>query len=189
MITIDDHNVKVLELFQERTKDKDIMFLDIGCGRGVLHPMLYSLGYKNVFGTDIEKSYIEIAEELNPYYKYRQNDICKKLPFKPNSFDVVTAIEIFEHVECPRYAIKNMLELVKPTGFCVLSTPNALGYEFSSHFRRNKNRKINGSVMQYLTPSVLEGLIRLLGGKIDWIDWKAEWKFGHIYIVFSQAKK
>ena len=176
---------KAIETIETKFKDdKDIKILDIGCGYAHYHTELNSLGYKDVTGVDLIPNYIKIAKEINPYYNYKVNDICKELPFEENSFDVVLGVEILEHVHSPRPLIENMLKMVKPKGLCYLSTPNALGFEFQTIAKGFK--KTNASVSQYLTPGVTAGLIKRLDGNIIWCSPRCRYMLGHIRIIFSK---
>lgn len=48
------------------------------------------------------------------------------LPYANDTFDVVTATEIIEHLENPRLFIRDINRVLKPGGVCVLSTPNVV---------------------------------------------------------------
>lgn len=72
--------------------------LEIGCARGFLLKALMMQGLKDVEGCDISKWAIENCE-LEVKEKLRWCDIREEIPYKPNSFDVVVALSILEHVE------------------------------------------------------------------------------------------
>lgn len=48
------------------------------------------------------------------------------LPYPEGTFDIVTATEVIEHMENPRAFIRDINRVLKPGGFCVISTPNIL---------------------------------------------------------------
>jgi len=113
-------------------------------------------------------------------------DVCKPLPIY-KKFDVVKAIEVAEHVREPRSLIENMLKHVTDDGICILTTPNALGYEISWRFRGKK--KINSSVCQYLTPCVIKGLVNRLGGHVVYQNFGSRLWLKHIDIRFKKNKR
>jgi len=132
-------------------------------------------------GTDKEGLGIDIDPDFHPDIVA---DICK--PLGIGRYDVVKAIEVLEHVREPRSLIENMLKHVKSDGTCIITTPNALGYEISYRFRGKK--KINGSVSQYLTPCVIKGLINRCGGKVIYQNIGSRIWLKHINIVFERSK-
>src|SRR6267143_2800704 len=48
------------------------------------------------------------------------------LPYPDNSFDVVTATEVVEHLERYREVLRDICRVMRPGGLCVLTTPNIL---------------------------------------------------------------
>lgn len=50
----------------------------------------------------------------------------KELPYQDNTFDIVTATEVIEHLEDFRAILREIYRVLKPGGICVLSTPNIL---------------------------------------------------------------
>ena len=110
-------------------------------------------------------------------------DICLPLPIN-KTFKIVTAIEVLEHVHNPQGLIKNMLKHVKRNGVCIITTPNAMGYEIS--YRYSGKKKINDTVSQYLTPCVIKGLINRCGGKILYQNIGSRFWIKRIEIIFKR---
>jgi 2-polyprenyl-3-methyl-5-hydroxy-6-metoxy-1,4-benzoquinol methylase len=135
-----------------------------------------------VYGLDFTKHFIDEAKEAHPGNCYVVHDACQPYPF--SGFDVVICVELLEHVPAPALVIQNIYDALKPGGSAIISTPNALSREL--RFCMKRDWKIPESVYQYLTPTVLEGMIREMCGKITYSDWRAKYRFGHIYLRFER---
>ena len=82
--------------------------LDVGCGEGFLvRAILNEFPQKSIFATDISfdilSSYKHIAAEIS-----RHCCSIYELPYKNNSWDVVIACEVLEHLEYPEKALEEM---------------------------------------------------------------------------------
>jgi len=106
--------------------------LDIGCGNGAL--LLYlinTVGQRfslEATGVDISAFDIEIARRQIAFFgvpncRFEVAD-GQQLPFADASFDVVTALEIIEHLADPGNLLKEIRRVLKPGGTAVLTTPN-----------------------------------------------------------------
>jgi len=78
--------------------------LDVGCGDGYLCHVLASKALENVVGLDFANSRMQYAKATFPAVGFVQGDVCL-LPFDDNSFDLVTAVEVMEHLERPELAL------------------------------------------------------------------------------------
>jgi 2-polyprenyl-3-methyl-5-hydroxy-6-metoxy-1,4-benzoquinol methylase len=84
--------------------------LDVGCGEGVLVERLARrLGSRRVVGVDLEEESIQAgwAQHRAPNLEYRTMR-GGELPFANGEFDVVSAIEVLEHVPDPRGTLAEM---------------------------------------------------------------------------------
>ncbi len=111
--------------------------LDIGCGIGILMERLKNEKKCNVFGLDISKIAIEeVNKKGMPGIVANVNNI----PFPSNTFDVVIATEVLEHLRRPKNLFKQIIKILKDSGLFIVSTPyNALGPEVLNVHLRTYN--------------------------------------------------
>ena len=117
-----------VKFIQERTTLVGKEVLDIGCGGGILCEALSELG-ANVTGIDVSEKIINIAkihgEKINSKVKYKQISASELIDQgKLDSFDVITCLEMLEHVPNPWETIRNCSSLLKQDGDIFFSTIN-----------------------------------------------------------------
>jgi 2-polyprenyl-3-methyl-5-hydroxy-6-metoxy-1,4-benzoquinol methylase len=84
--------------------------LDVGCGEGVLvHQWAQRLGGSRVVGIDLEEPSIQAgwAQRQAPNLEYRVMR-AENLPFSGDEFDLVSAIEVLEHLPDPEHTLSEM---------------------------------------------------------------------------------
>lgn len=113
-----------LEYIKKHTALKGATVLDVGCGGGILAEGLAKEGAQ-VIGLDVEAKAIEIArvhaEASQLSIEYIDLPIEE---YKHARFDVITCMEMLEHVPDPAAIIHHCFRLLKPTGLLFLSTIN-----------------------------------------------------------------
>ena len=101
--------------------------LDVGCGAGLLAEPLARLGAK-VTGIDASPEVIAVARDhasrQGLEIDYRAGDVQAL----EGEFDLVTSMEVIEHVADPAAFVKALAQRLAPNGLLIMSTPNATAW-------------------------------------------------------------
>ncbi len=102
--------------------------LDVGCGGGILADAMARKGAE-VTGIDLATKALKVAqlhalEAQTPRVQYREISAEELAAQSPGQFDVVTCMEMLEHVPDPSSVVRACATLVKPGGWVFFSTIN-----------------------------------------------------------------
>jgi 2-polyprenyl-6-hydroxyphenyl methylase/3-demethylubiquinone-9 3-methyltransferase len=115
------------EFIQKHSQIRDKTLIDVGCGGGILSEALAKLGAQ-VSAIDLAPQSIEIAKlhlyESNLSINYECIEVGTKAAQSAESYDIVTCMEMLEHVPDPAYIIQECAKLLKPNGMAFFSTLN-----------------------------------------------------------------
>ncbi|HEV7613598.1 MAG TPA: bifunctional 2-polyprenyl-6-hydroxyphenol methylase/3-demethylubiquinol 3-O-methyltransferase UbiG [Steroidobacteraceae bacterium] len=122
------HDLNPLRLqYIERLSLRDKQVLDVGCGGGILSEAMARAGAR-VLGIDLSQPVLDVAElhaiEQNIPVAYRAAAAEELAQEQPAAFDLVTCMEMLEHVPNPAATVRSLAELVKPGGDLIVSTLN-----------------------------------------------------------------
>jgi len=102
--------------------------VDIGCGGGILSDSMAALGAASVTGIDMGAAPLNVARlhqlESGQNVDYRQITAEALAEEQPACYDIVTCMEMLEHVPEPDSIIRACFKLVKPGGHVFFSTIN-----------------------------------------------------------------
>jgi 2-polyprenyl-6-hydroxyphenyl methylase / 3-demethylubiquinone-9 3-methyltransferase len=106
---------------------RDARVIDVGCGGGILSEAMARSGAR-VLGIDLSQAVLDVAElhalEAKLAVEYQAVAAEELAARAPRSFDLVTCMEMLEHVPDPAAAMTALATLVKPGGHVIVSTLN-----------------------------------------------------------------
>ena len=101
--------------------------LDVGCGGGILSESMFFKG-ADVTGIDLGDKALNVAKlhqlESGAKVNYQKIAVEALAKLEPHSFDVITCMEMLEHVPVPAAIVEACATLVKPSGSVFFSTIN-----------------------------------------------------------------
>ena len=122
-----DLNPWRLEYLERRAGLAARQVLDVGCGGGILSEAMARAG-SHVLGIDLSQAVLDVAElhalEGKVPALYRAIAAEELAQERPAAFDLVTCMEMLEHVPDPAAIVRALAALVKPGGDVVVSTLN-----------------------------------------------------------------
>lgn len=144
-------------LLSELKSLKPETILDVGCGTGYITNIISKELDSTVIGCDMDSNRISFARS-----NFGQEVIIAdvtQLPFKDNSFDVVVASEIIEHIHCTEAALKEIKRVARK---CVVVTVPNEPYFRIANFLRGKNVKRFGNPPDHVNHYTKGSLGKLL---------------------------
>lgn len=114
-----------IEYVAQGVKQKSIV--DVGCGGGILAESLARQGAQ-VLGIDLAEKSLKIARlhslESGASINYRCTSVEDLAQEAAGNFDMVTCMEMLEHVPSPENIVTHCAQLIKPGGWAIFSTLN-----------------------------------------------------------------
>ena len=149
--------------------------LDVGCGGGILSESMAEKGAK-VTGIDLGEKALKVAQlhslESGIAVDYQLISVEELAEKFPASFDVVTCLEMLEHVPDPASVVAACTKLVKPGGRVFFSTinRNPKAYLFAvigAEYLLNMLPRGTHDYAKFIKPSELAGWMRLAGLQLE----------------------
>jgi 2-polyprenyl-6-hydroxyphenyl methylase / 3-demethylubiquinone-9 3-methyltransferase len=150
--------------------------VDIGCGGGILADSMARKGAE-VLGVDLSTKALRVAqlhalEAGTANVSYREISAEDLAAEQPAAFDVVTCMEMLEHVPRPESVVQACARLVKPGGWVFFSTlnRNAKAFLFAivgAEYVLNLLPRGTHEYLKFIRPSELAGFSRAAGLDLD----------------------
>lgn len=149
--------------------------VDIGCGGGILAESMAKKGAK-VTGIDLSEKALKVADlhslESGVQVRYELISAEQLAAREANTFDVVTCMEMLEHVPDPAAVVQACAALVKPGGHVFFSTinRNPKAYLFAvigAEYVLRMLPKGTHDYAKFITPAELSQYVRNAGMQVD----------------------
>jgi 2-polyprenyl-6-hydroxyphenyl methylase/3-demethylubiquinone-9 3-methyltransferase len=173
------HQINPMRLgwIQEFVPLQGLKVLDVGCGGGILSDAMARVGAQ-VTGIDLADKALKVAqlhalEAQTPGVQYRAISAEAMAAEQPGQFDVVTCMEMLEHVPDPASVVRACSSLVKPGGWVFFSTLNRNPKSFlfaivGAEYVLNLLPRGTHEYAKFIQPSELAAHSRAAG-----LDWQA----------------
>ena len=145
--------------------------VDVGCGGGILAEAMTGLGAQ-VTGVDLAEKSLRVAELHGlesgvrvTYERIAAEDLAER---EPGAFDVVTCMEMLEHVPDPASTVRACARLLRPGGLAFFSTINRNPKSFlfaivGAEYVLNLLPRGTHAFEKFIKPSELVGFARAVG--------------------------
>lgn len=143
-------------LFREHVGGPGRRVLDVGCRAGALTQA--HLTGNAVVGVDVDREALAEAAQLGIRTVWA--DAQRRLPFADESFDVVVAGELLEHLADPQALVREASRVLRPGGTLVGSVPNAFRLKNRLRFLFGRSPSDDPTMVQLLSPAGLARLLR-----------------------------
>ena len=169
--------------------------LDVGCGGGILAEAMAARGAR-VTGIDLADKPLKVAQlhllESKLDVVYRNIAVEALAQEAPHSFDVVTCMEMLEHVPDPASAVRACAALLKPGGHAFFATlnRNPKSYLFAiigAEYMLNLLPRGTHDYARFIKPSELSATCRSAGLGISGITGMTYNPFSKIYALEADS--
>lgn len=153
-------------------KDDQVKILDIGCGSGLMLNDLEKVG--QTFGMDMSDEAISFSKEIFGG-TVEKGALPDQVPYQEDFFDLITALDVIEHIDDDVGSISAIRDLLVPGGKCIFTVP-AYMFLWSAHDDMNQHKR------RYTLPELNEKLVKA-GFSVEKISYYNTLLFPAVFLV------
>jgi 2-polyprenyl-3-methyl-5-hydroxy-6-metoxy-1,4-benzoquinol methylase len=172
---------RVLRKAEGLISQKDVL-LDIGCGTGLLMEAAQELGWTS-YGIDISDYGIQVAQKM--FGTRAMQGSLSEAPIPGQPFQVITLIDLLEHIPKPNLFLDVCREKLTPDGLLLIGTPNlkSLSARTSGRFWHHYKQEH----LYYWSPQTIRLFLQKHGFKV--LEIKPYVKTLNLAYIFNQLEK
>lgn len=140
--------------------------LDVGCGTGGNLAMLGQFG--QVTGVEYDEEAASFAAERK-VAGIEQGALPDRMPFGPEQFQLITLLDVLEHIDQDQESLNALMRLISPGGHLVLTVP-AFPFLWGTHDVEHHHKR------RYRA-SQLESRLKASGFQVQWLSYYNSWMF------------
>lgn len=160
--SVEIHRCRAVWSVFPRTRVESL--LDAGCGNGFFcHWISGRTSLRRVTGLDIASGRIERARERYPHMEFQQGEVSA-LPFTDGEFDVVTCIEVLEHLTDPVPALRELMRVARQ--YVIVTVPDRQPLKMLLCPHCGKRFPEYGHIQSF-DRARIEELARTAGGRVE----------------------
>ena len=149
-----------------------VKVLDIGCGSGLMLNALAKVG--QTFGMDMSDEAISFSKEIFDG-RVEKGALPDQVPYQEDFFDLITALDVIEHIDDDVGSISAIRTLLVPGGKCIFTVP-AYMFLWSAHDDMNQHKR------RYTLPDLNEKLVQA-GFTVEKISYYNTLLFPAVFLV------
>lgn len=131
--------------------------LDIGCRDGTLTKQ-YAEGH-SIQGLDVDAEAVRLAGDAGLTVK--KHDLNQApLPFGKDTFDLIVAGEVLEHLQWPELVVADIFEALRPGGRFIGTVPNAFRLRNRILFFLGRDFEVDPTHLHWFSPSSMRALLK-----------------------------
>lgn len=140
--------LRLLDKYLPPVNGRPRRILDVGCGTGTM--LQYLAHYGDVLGIDADEEAVRFCHERG--VEQVQQVTTAMLPFPAATFDLITILDVLEHIEDDRGTLRELHRVLRPGGTLLLAVP---AYRFlwgpQDEISGHKRRYMAGEIRERLT--------------------------------------
>jgi SAM-dependent methyltransferase len=139
---------------------RDSRVIDLGCGPGQWLKLLHAGGFRDLTGIDRRPDYFT----AHGLAKFIEADLTVPLDSLSGQFDLVTAIEVVEHVSNPEAVFAAAASCLAQSGWLVMTTPNIYSIRARTRFLLKGTMPYfdHSANPEHIHPLLLDAIVRTI---------------------------
>lgn len=132
---------------------KDAHIFEMGFGSGSWLLGMSNLGYRNLYGYDIDSNSLDLSRLESAGISISQGNFLEN-DYSEGTFDCILLEHVFEHLSQPMEALSKFRKMLKPTGYLLINTPCKVSWSMALSLQHSPALQIPNHLYLHTPKSV-----------------------------------